>query len=62
MGRHDLGGGLAVPARRTRGGDPDVIAKGLITQRANDERLSAQTIERDYILANTCADIGVVGD
>jgi uncharacterized protein len=39
-----------------------VIAKGLITQRANDERLPAQTIERDYVLAHLCADIGTVGD
>jgi predicted nucleotidyltransferase component of viral defense system len=39
-----------------------VIAKGAITQRANDERLPAQTIERDYILAHLCADIGAAGD
>lgn len=39
-----------------------MIAKGLVTQRANDEQLPAQTIERDYILANICADIGTVGD
>jgi predicted nucleotidyltransferase component of viral defense system len=39
-----------------------VIAKGLITQRANDERLPAQTIERDYVLAHICTDIGTVGD
>jgi Nucleotidyl transferase AbiEii toxin, Type IV TA system len=39
-----------------------MIAKGLITQRANDEQLPAQTIERDYILANICSDIGVVSD
>ena len=25
-----------------------MIAKGVITQRANEERLPAQTIERDY--------------
>ncbi len=36
--------------------------KGLITHRANDEQLPGKTIERDYILANICADIGVVGD
>jgi predicted nucleotidyltransferase component of viral defense system len=35
-----------------------VISRGLITQRANDEQLPAQTIERDYVLANVCADIG----
>ena len=39
-----------------------MIAKGLITQRANDERLPAQTIERDYVLAHICADIGTAGD
>lgn len=39
-----------------------MIPKGLITQRANDERLPAQTIERDYVLAHLCADIGAVGD
>jgi predicted nucleotidyltransferase component of viral defense system len=39
-----------------------MIAKGVITQRANDERLPAQTIERDYILAHLCADIGAAGD
>lgn len=39
-----------------------MIAKGLITQRANDERLPAQTIERDYVLAHICADIGTLGD
>ena len=39
-----------------------MITKGLITQRANDEQLPAQTIERDYILANICADIGALGD
>lgn len=39
-----------------------MIAKGLITQRANDEQLPAQTIERDYILANVCADIGAMAD
>jgi hypothetical protein len=39
-----------------------VIAKGLITRRANDERLPAQTIERDYVLAHICADIGTAGD
>ena len=39
-----------------------MIARGLITQRANDEQLPAQTIERDYILANVCADVGALGD
>jgi len=39
-----------------------MIAKGVITQRANDERLPAQTIERDYVLAHVCTDIGAVGD
>lgn len=35
-----------------------MIAKGLITKRANDEQMPAQTIERDYILAHVCAAIG----
>jgi hypothetical protein len=39
-----------------------VIGRGLITQRANDEQFPAQTIERDYVLANVCADVGVLGD
>jgi uncharacterized protein len=39
-----------------------MIAKGLITQRANNEHLPAQTIERDYVLAHLCADIGAIGD
>lgn len=39
-----------------------MIAKGLITQRASAEQLPAQTIERDYVLANVCSDIGAVGD
>ena len=39
-----------------------MIAKGLITQRANDGKLSAQTIERDYVLYQICADIGMAGD
>ncbi len=39
-----------------------MIPKGLITQRANDEQLPAQTIERDYVLAHLCADIGAIGD
>ena len=39
-----------------------MIAKGLITQRASAEQLPTQTIERDYVLANVCSDIGAVGD
>jgi predicted nucleotidyltransferase component of viral defense system len=39
-----------------------VIAKGAITKRANDERLPAATIERDYVLGHLCADIGAGGD
>jgi Nucleotidyl transferase AbiEii toxin, Type IV TA system len=39
-----------------------MISRGLITQRANNEQLAAQTIERDYILANVCADIGAIAD
>jgi hypothetical protein len=39
-----------------------VIAKGVITRRANEEQLSAQTIERDYILAHLCAEIGSIGE
>jgi hypothetical protein len=35
-----------------------VISRGFISQRANDEGLPAQTIERDYVLANVCADAG----
>lgn len=39
-----------------------MITRGHITQRAHDEQLPAQTIERDYILANVCADIGALDD
>lgn len=39
-----------------------MIAKGLITQRANDEHLPSQAIERDYVLAQLCADIGAIGE
>jgi len=39
-----------------------MIAKGLISKRANEERLPAHTIERDYVLAHLCADIGAIGD
>jgi hypothetical protein len=53
-----MGGRVALPAIRTRSGGSRVISRGLITQRANDEQLPAQTIERDYVLANVCADIG----
>jgi predicted nucleotidyltransferase component of viral defense system len=35
-----------------------VIARGLITKRANEDQLPAQAIERDYVLAQLCADIG----
>lgn len=35
---------------------------GPISQRANDERLPAQTIERECVLAHVCADIGPRGD
>ncbi|HUY10247.1 MAG TPA: nucleotidyl transferase AbiEii/AbiGii toxin family protein [Candidatus Dormibacteraeota bacterium] len=35
-----------------------MISKGSITRRANDEKLPAQTIERDYVLSQLCADIG----
>lgn len=39
-----------------------MIPKGLITKRANEEGLPAQTIERDYVLAHICADIGAIGE
>ena len=39
-----------------------MIAKGLLTRLANHERLSAQTIERDYVLAHVCSEIGTIGD
>lgn len=39
-----------------------MIAKGAVTQRANDECLPAATIERDYVLGQLCADIGASGD
>ncbi len=39
-----------------------MIAKGPIAQRAHDERLPAQTIERDYVLAHICAEIGALGE
>jgi predicted nucleotidyltransferase component of viral defense system len=39
-----------------------MIAKGAITKRANEAHLPAQTIERDYILAHLCAEIGSIGE
>ena len=39
-----------------------MISKGLITQRANDERLPAHPVERDYILAQLVAEIGAAGN
>ncbi|MHB8312803.1 MAG: nucleotidyl transferase AbiEii/AbiGii toxin family protein [Candidatus Dormibacteria bacterium] len=39
-----------------------MISKGAITRRANDEKLPAQTIERDYVLSQLCAHIGARGD
>jgi predicted nucleotidyltransferase component of viral defense system/predicted transcriptional regulator of viral defense system len=62
MGRQEVGRRLAVCGVRARGRGGRMIAKGLITQRANDEGLPAQTIERDYVLAHICADIGTAGD
>ena len=35
-----------------------MIARGPITKRANEDQLPAQTIERDYVLAHICAEIG----
>jgi predicted nucleotidyltransferase component of viral defense system len=35
-----------------------VIANGPITKRANEDHMSAQTVERDYVLAHLCAEIG----
>jgi predicted nucleotidyltransferase component of viral defense system len=39
-----------------------MIAKGLITRRAQAEQMPAQTIERDYVLAQVCADLGARHD
>ncbi|MHB1808113.1 MAG: nucleotidyl transferase AbiEii/AbiGii toxin family protein [Solirubrobacteraceae bacterium] len=39
-----------------------MIGKAAITARANDERLPAQTIERDYVLSQLCAEIGALGE
>ena len=57
-----MGGRVALSVLRARSSGRLVISRGLITQRANDEGLPAQTIERDYILANLCADIGALGE
>ncbi len=39
-----------------------MIAIGAITDRADNEHMPAQTIERDYVLAHLCADIGALND
>jgi predicted nucleotidyltransferase component of viral defense system len=39
-----------------------VIAKGVVTKRANAAQLPAQTIERDYVLTHLCADLGALND
>lgn len=39
-----------------------MIAKGLITKRANAEQMPTQTIERDYVLTHVCADMGALND
>jgi uncharacterized protein len=39
-----------------------MISTGAITRRANEELMPAQTIERDYVLAHLCADIGAIAD
>ena len=39
-----------------------MIPKGVITKLAATERMPAQSIERDYVLAHLCADIGAVND
>ena len=39
-----------------------MIASGLITKRADQERMPAQSIERDYVLAHVSAEIGLRGD
>lgn len=39
-----------------------MIGTGLITERANVERMPAQTIERDYLLAHVCAEIGALNE
>jgi len=62
MGRQDMGRGVALSSVGASRRGVRMIAKGIITQRANDQRLSAQTIERDYVLAHLCADIGSLGD
>jgi predicted nucleotidyltransferase component of viral defense system len=39
-----------------------VISVGAITKRANDERMPAQTIERDYVLAHVCSEVGAAAE
>ncbi|MGH7883886.1 MAG: nucleotidyl transferase AbiEii/AbiGii toxin family protein, partial [Candidatus Dormibacteraceae bacterium] len=39
-----------------------MIAKGPITKLANKDKIPAQTIERDYVLAHLCAEIGSQGE
>ncbi len=39
-----------------------MISTGEVTGRANQERVTAQMVERDYVLAHLCADIGAVAD
>ena len=39
-----------------------MIAAGAITRLASEERLPAPTIERDYVLAQLCADIGALDE
>jgi hypothetical protein len=46
-----MGGRLVLPGWGARSGGFYVISVGAITKRANDERMPAQTIERDYVLA-----------
>jgi len=60
-GRQDMGRRLAPnPATELEAGRGSMIAKGVITQRANDERLPAQTIEPRLRAAHVCTDIGAV--
>src|SRR5271154_5335144 len=62
MGRQDLGRRLAIPRLRTRSDRRCMIAAGAITRLASEERLPAPTIERDYVLAQLCADIGALDE
>ena len=39
-----------------------MIPRGFITKRANQERMPAQTIERDYVLTHLCAEMGALHD